>query len=661
MSPASDSLRRAAHAAVAVLGMLAGSPVPAGATDQRPSWECLPAETAAVLRVPQGRAFAEALAARTKFGAVMLAPARWARVRERLAAFVQASTGDADGGLEGLVARLGEYGLREDDLPHLLDGPAGAAIVPGTSGWTMVLAWLEPGAAAAERMLDGIDRFVAEQLAKAEAEAGRPTRTDLDMAGRRAMWMSIPVLDDGRRLRTAHLFVTRSGGRLLAAVAVVPNRLYNVNVNIQAGADGRMNVKTTVTERPGQAEAAATAEREAEEEIRTAFERFLARHDGDEPAAVAEWLDVPGVRDALPGGIPLLEIVARPLAAAGVKNPPASLTRYGFDAVGPLVWRQSLDGDVLRSHVFVSLPAPRRGLLRIVDAPADPTDVPSFVTRETACFRQISLDLGRAYALVRETLLDGDEPPPGNAFGTLESQCLAVLGAELPAVLGGLGTRHWMLSFPTNIPALAARMRKLRTADEAAAAGADASDAPLALVWEVKDADPFQKVLQLAASAARVEPAEEQGFRTVRFPGGVSLALGPKHLVVAVGAGLAEKILAGLRNPPAADAALAGSEIMRRAHELLPAEPGGYYSVGDLRATGGWIGTLGALSAAIAAEEAGGDGKPASAIERAEAAVFREILPSDAEREGLVGVATTLWQATADGILLRSVTELPPP
>jgi hypothetical protein len=68
---------------LAVIGA-AGLPAAAAAADLRPAWECLPENTAAVVRLPQPTAFLETLRAKTKFGAVLLTPRRIEMVRKLL-------------------------------------------------------------------------------------------------------------------------------------------------------------------------------------------------------------------------------------------------------------------------------------------------------------------------------------------------------------------------------------------------------------------------------------------------------------------------------------------------------------------------------------------------------------------------------------------------
>jgi hypothetical protein len=115
---------RAGRLASVVLLLTATS---AFAVDLRPSWECLPEETAVLLRMPQPAEFLEAIRDRTKFGAVAMSEPRlqgfWKLLLDKF------RSDGAAGELEDLDEVLGRYDLRQEDLPAAFRGDVGAGFV----------------------------------------------------------------------------------------------------------------------------------------------------------------------------------------------------------------------------------------------------------------------------------------------------------------------------------------------------------------------------------------------------------------------------------------------------------------------------------------------------------------------------------------------------
>ena len=90
-------------------------------------------------------------------------------------------------------------------------------------------------------------------------------------------------------------------------------------------------------------------------------------------------------------------------------------------------------------------------------------------------------------------------------FTAAEMQAQGWLGLDLPGVLSAFGTRHWIIAYPPQVAAALAEARKAR------AAPGPLADMPtidrLAVVWEVTDEAPFQKILQRLVPLAQAEIA----------------------------------------------------------------------------------------------------------------------------------------------------------
>jgi len=656
--------------------------VPAGgaagrAAEPRPSWECLPDDTAVMIRLPRPAAFLETLRARTKFGALVLGADRLQRARA-LAIEAWGGTTEGRGSLEDLERQLATVGLEVKDLEAAFAGDMGYGIVvrprdDDLPPVTIALAWMEPGEQVAERMVAAFQRMLEDQ---ADDEAP-PQRVDLEMAGHQVTWVKRPVLRadlgevkfegdlDPERLAelrkeiaerakqapkvtvgTLHVFIARIGGRLIAGQTLPPAP--DVRVGVQG-------VKVDVnTERAADDDDLDRIS--GTDEARDIFARFLAAHATADGAPLADILQAPAVRAALPGGETLADVVLDPrpvLASAAADGGMARrLAALGIADVGPAALRLTFDGGRLRQGTFITLPAPRTGLTRILDQDCDAADVPSFVTSEAVDFTQISLDLASAYRTIKDFAVAEWGEQATNMFMTAEMQAQGWLGLELEAMLRNLGSRHWVISYPTRVAAALEEARRNRAQGGAAVSP---SIDRLAVAWKLTDEAPVLALLPKIAALAQTQVVEEQGFQGVRLPGGsASVFVGQGHLVVGMGGDALEKTLAGIRNPPADAASLRESDVPRRAAELVGLEPSRLFSIGDASRTGGMLGELREAVMAMLPDEIDEENRDLLAK-------LQALMPSAEDMQGMFGVGATIVEVNDAGIAIKSAWEMPPP
>jgi len=643
----------------------------AAAADLRPSWECLPAETAAMIRVPRGAELVETLRDSTRFGAVVLRPDRLEGLWRLLVEQSERAGGgeDADRSFADWEASLEKYGLATSDLTAVFRGEVGGGLVvrprEGLPPLMMLLAWGEPGAETAGRLLAAVKRRLEE--AADEVDGPAPRRLDLELSGHEVLAATVPVMGiDMSSVNLEGLAVEEEdeAGSVAERLEQLRGRLRDAKLvqtgqthNFHAVLGDRFLYATTFPPPPaGQKVGADLDAISGGDEAREIFAAFLSAHEGTDEPALARVLGEPLVAAATPAGIPVIEGVAVPqvlLEAAGGDEPKMAklLSQIGIDDVGGVAWRQTFDAGRWRSTIAATLPAPRHGLLALLDQPCDGCEVPPFVTREAVSFLQISLDLGKAFGVIRETLLaaGGSEQAEqlANMFNVADVQATTWLGVDVATVLSGLGSRHWLLSFPPRIAAALAEAR-------AAAGGELPGPDSLALVWEVADEAPFLKLLGRLAPLAGGQLEEEQGFRGLRIPGIAAAFVGRNHLVLAVGAGTLEKVLATIRNPPAGDVSWRESDALRQARRLIEMPPGRMFSVSDAAATGGSLGMLREVVAALEPDDV-------AEASRDLLAAGQKLLPTAAEVEGMFGVGASVLRMSDDGLVLESAWEMPAP
>lgn len=671
---------RGSSAVITVAALLVGWAlgfVPAAtAADPRPSWECLPADTALMVRLPRAAEFVEAMRTSTRFGAIVLRPERleglWRMVVEQ-AGEAQSTVGDTVllSNPADWEKSLEKYGLKLADLAAAFSGDVGGGLVVRRREGelpplAMLLAWAEPGEEVAGRVMAAVKQRLEEGGDGGESAPG-VRRIDLELAGHEVISVVVPVMTvdlgvvDGtpqpgdeeaaaedpapeqelleERLRAAkpvqtgqvHVFFARLGGRLL----------YGTTFPGPAASGDEPSDFDTLS---------------GGDEAQQIFGGFLAAHGQDDEPTLARVLREPALAGAALPGVPLVEAVFVPRALdVGERRADGEgrLAQMGLDDVGGVAWRQAFAEGCWRSTIAVTLPAPRHGMLGMLDQRCDASDVPPFVTREAVDFTQISFDLGAAFRTIRE-VIGGDESAEQltNMLNVADVQATTWLGTDVATMLSGLGSRHWILSFPPRIAAAMAEARAAQ-ADDAGSTVSMPTDS-LAMVWEVADEVPFLKLLGQLAPLAGGELKEEQGFQGLRLPGDVAISVGRRHLVLALGAGTLEKVLTSIRNPPAGDVSWRESDSLRRARGLLELPPARMFAVGDASATGG---TLGSLREFVAALEPGDVDEDSREL----LAAGQKLLPTADEMKGMFGVSASVLRMTDDGLVLESAWEMPAP
>lgn len=659
---------------------------PASAADLAPSWTLVPETTVLIARANFSD-FLAALRKQTKLGAVAFSSDRVERA-------LQLWQSEDKDDWEELSKELGKRGLKLDDLPQLFGGEVGFALTIEPRGerapLLVGLTWLEPGEDLARRIVKAIQDGIDEQ-----ADDPHPTRrVDLELAGYEVMHLSTPVVQGEKldpedfavepedeaqepspekldRLREqlqeklknrklveadrTHLFVARLGGRLLLA-GTVPQ-----SSNEVLAKDEQERSRIDWDELTGV------------EQATGAFARFLEAHTGQGSGHAAKLLGAPGLAPALPEGTPLLEVVAdpRPLilayavhermankAAGGEEKLKETLDALGLDALGPIAFRMALEGTALRSGLFVSAAAPRRGVLALLDQePLEPSP-PQWVPASVHGYTQIGFDLGAAYTKIKELAISlaGDSARQG--FVQIETGVQGVLQTDPATLLSSIGRQHSIVEFPPKNDS-----------------GETRFTGRAGLVWQVKDEPLWRRVMQTIgqfAAAGGVQAAEEQGFNGYRVDQGpvpVGLFLGRGYLVLGVGEEVTESLLSMLRNPPEGPSAMRTSPLAARAAALLLPARSMIYQLSD---AGSSVKTakrtienvielpltkqLGPVRISSASESSAD-----SAESTAFAAKFKELLPSDEELEGVLGVSVGQTTLNEHGLSSQSVLELPAP
>lgn len=628
-----------------------------------------------MVRVPGGAAFVEAMQQQTRLGGVVFSKDRWQRLLE----LFQEENEDE---WEAVLQRLGRYDLQTDDLLALFQGEVGYALVaqprPDREPLLVGLAWLEPGDDLSGRIFKAIQAIVEDQ-----PDQEHPVRRiDLNLAGRDVTHLAIPHvgsdvdesdlgfgdLDENATEEEIEEFIEKQQQRIENAKQV---QLDQVNLFITR-IEGRLLLANTFPQSSSRVrELLDEAGQQPDysqltgaEEATGIFARFLEAHAGSGRGA-SRFGHVAGLDDALPAGRPFIEVLGdlRPVwqLAESAEDPmvPRLLNAFGIDAISVLGWRTTLDGDALRTGFFLSAPAPRTGLLALLDQPKLNPQPPDWVPASVMQFEQLSFDLGVAYTQVKDLVIAELGEQARQGFQNAELQVKVFLQVELVDFLSSLGQTHTAVTFPPKgIEAPAGPEQLL--------AGLSAR---VGMVWQLKDEALWKRLVQSIAgfplTAGAFQVVEEQGFtglRPLQNQLEMGLFVGQGHMVLAVGNGVAEPLLAALRNPPTGAAALRGSPLAARADALVGFEPCLSYQIGDASGTArtmrDLIVTL--LDSSLQAQEQIAE-EDSPVLTAAVVARLKELLPTNEALEGVLGASGGVTVVNQHGLVHRSAVELPAP
>jgi hypothetical protein len=647
-----------------------GAPSFVGAAELPASWTLLPDETVLIVRLPGGTAFVDALRAQTKLGAKILG-------KDRLQKLVDLIGQEDTAARDELTKALARLDLKSDDLGTLFAGEIGYAVVAEPRGdnepLAVGLAWLEPKGDLAERMVKAIQTLVDD-----EKGGEHPVRrVDFELAGHAVMHLSFPYFEadpvhfdlggaqfqPGQQLTPEQIQQFQQAqenakqhevGRTNLFVARLGNRVLLANTM----AESHRDLLGDDLDHP---KAVDWDEVTGVETAKGIFARFLTAHTASAGGATPRMLDTPGLSDALPDGVVLLEVLAdpRPLLKMAERADAAGrvVEALGVDALGPIAYRMALDGTLMRSALFVSAPSPRRGLLRLMDQAALPAELPEWAPANVLQVEQISFDLAKLFDQIKEIAITYAGDTAQQVLAQIDQQLNALLQTDLRSLLASLGTTHTILSFPPKAAA-------------APQANPWAIEARFGLVWKLKDEALWKRLVQFVGNFAQqagfAEPAEEQGFSGIRIKqqieGGAFVGRG--YLIIGFGAEVCESVMAAIRNPPSGGSALRTSLLYARANELVRHAPSLSYNLAD--AGSGLKGIRRMFMMILEPQNMMPPILPGGVAARTpeQLAVIEKIkalLPTEDELEGAAGVSVSQTIVNDKGLFNQSVLELPAP
>lgn len=627
------------------------------------TWQCLPEETVAAVRIPNGNAVLDAIR-ETKFGKVMLTEKR---KQDLIAVFEKHS----DDEWSEFLAVMKEYDLTSDEIISLLAGETGYAVLLTNDSddqpQFLGLAWMQPGEELAAKSFEIVAKAVEEQDDEREIE-----RVDLDLAGQTVMQLRFPKVDteytddfdlpdDYEELSDAEKRDAYKIAEEKYEASAVETVTYRTLLLCQH--DDRLLIGHQFSASDDESADS------ADQRLNETFARWLTAHaNGGSDGFAPRLSDDPGVTRAWSrDGVPIMELLGdiRPLievaraAATDAEQAERWIRLFGVDQLGPFALRQTADGPNWHTQMSLALPAPRTGLMKLMDQELLAIDPPQWVPASAVRYFQLSFDLGAAYNTVKEEVTREFPDRTVAGFAMAEAQVQNFAQLSLPELLSSLGQRHTIMSFGVEDSEV--------SEGEDLEPGENMSDR-MAVVWQVTDEQLWSRLMKVIAPFAGMAPgseaAEEQGFSGYRMKndsveGG--LFLGKGYLVLGVGTGVVETVLASLNNPPSGSDAFAGGEVYSTATDLLDLDPAMFAEITDNERYVQMVFSkmrqqLDQIENMFDAAGNGDDSDGNFVFD-----LMRAVMPDDEELPGLMGVSVGRWEINDDGFFGESVQEMPLP
>ncbi|MBC2604740.1 hypothetical protein [Pelagicoccus albus] len=571
-------------------------------------FQSLPEETIVAFRFDNSPEAIAKYVDSTKIGQLLLSDEKIAEYK----AFVEKLIDSEDA--EGNFARkLSEVGLEVDDLYQMVTSHIGGAVVdhevPGHLSMPTLLVWAE--------MKDGVAEQAFNAILEGAAENEAFERIDLDLPG-----------GPGARIRD-----NADGSSFL--IAQIENRFIF----------GIGQVREPIPDM----EAARVFE-EAELE---ALGQFLMAQIEDGGEFLSSYYSDPGLSEARPdfetrlellGDVSkLLEFVPTPgirgIKALGVEE----FTKFG-------VWSGLKDMEE-RSVIFLGAPAPRSGIAKLLENEFFEFQPPAWVPSSVNAYSAASFDMMKLYDFALETAKKFAPPEQvEQQVAMANGQLQMMLQADIPTLLSAFGNRMHVVEYPIEIETIL---------------GPDGTSLDIprssqAIVMDFSRPEILQAGMAMLGGMAQnpnsgFELIDEQGFSGVRVKndvqGTVTIAHGLGKLVFAVGADItSSRIFSALTNLPEGEDALANSPELREYLADGGVKPGMMFSFSRgeqmLKNLAPVMENLSDTMRASSGEEAG------ELMDE-----LLDLMPSEEELEGLLGIAFSRAYYNESGVVLEGVNQ----
>ena len=615
-------------------------------------WNSLPEDTIAAVNINFSKEITDKIQINTNLGKKIFSKEKFAQLKQIIRDHASVNPEMAAG-----LAQMKSVGFDLDDIFNLFNNNMGFGVIPGKAGeqkYYTILFWADFN----DELINKIYKLVDDKAGEEKK------RNDIELDGEKVIHLFA-----GKD--SAHVMITRLGQRLVVSISDFDKSskfgdFDEEDVKALEDAFQKKSSTGTLQIRPLQDEFVEGGEDKVESLTKTAASaalgellkgttaRFLMAQKGDGGEFASRLLAKPGVSNARPSGDMIIEgylDIAKAIELSGEK--PAELQMLGLDKLEAIALWCALDGNKANTSFFVSSPAPRSGLMSLLDQPVTEALPAPWVPANVMNYSHMSFDFNILYNVVKK--IAGAQLGAG-AVDAQEKKANEFLNpflnTDIKKLINSFGKKIYQLNF-----GLEMQTNTAASSDVVNALPVDKT----AIVLEFNNDEVMNKVLAMVAPFVAQEGftrTQEQGFDGYRinlpmFKG--SVFYGKKKIVISIGEGTTETVLSALANPPqGADALLNSKKFIEFINQENPAKSA-IFSYGDASKMAPML--YNAFSQMFTKDDILSE--MANDKERAFANDLMKLLPTETEVEGIFGTSHSLGMPIQSGFIFKASVELP--
>ena len=611
--------------------------------------ESLPENTMMALRVNASKENIANIKNTTQFGKIFFDQKRLDGLKAVFESYLK-----EEGEYEKYRQSLTKLGLSDQDITNMIYSRFGVAFslheMDNKEQATTIYMWIKNDPQLTDKLFSGMQNTIESTDSK--------KRIDMDIAGLPSM-----MLLNKEKKEVSQII--NAGNGYLVAVVGVPNSKINANVNVNAKHDdaddfeaqsfspfffknSALNVASSLV--ANQASSANDLESFAliQETVNAQSSQFLTALNSDGSSFYQDSLNAPGMRENMPSGNNFIEIIGN------IKNIPLDESQKAdFQKMGALssfgFW-MNYDANKLNNKAFMSLPENKRGYLELLQQPPLDGQPAEWVPTDIQSYSQVSFDLPTIWKSVK-TIMETEKP---GTVGPMEqqanSQLQMMLQTDINSLLGAFGNVLHIVELPTD-----------KAASKPLAMGR------VALVLDIKDEAIMQRIfMSIKGMAGMMAPGAVSDTNLLGFSGiklneqfsqgqSFSIYQGSNKLVICLG-NPDEIILNALKNPPSGQDQLAENTKYREFMADKNVKDSMIFSYNNAaKALNDLMGLLENANFGKQLEkQANLKGMENIFLE------LKKLTPKKEEITNILGHAMTQVRFTSQGLLLESISELPP-